>query len=208
MEDILTMRTLLRLVPAALLSATLLAAAAGTIATAGPAARTHTTESTTMTTDWIEPPLFATAPLDTEQDHACIPATDGYDAQVHIAAPKRVQPRADGVFSIPVCMRGIIPVSQGMAPPTIYARDTATGKRYEGIAYIRQLPGQGPHIHADIIPNSRPKPGPIPPGVRTAQQFTTDLAARAKLPRQSATYEVYIIAGGVQSESATVEVTF
>lgn len=203
MDVILTSRTFL--LRAALCSALMLADAPAQ--TGGPVPGLHPTESATMTTDWIEPALFANAPVGTERDHPCLPATDGYAAQVRIAAPKRVSLRDDGVFSVPVCMRGIIPVSQGMAPAMIYARDTATGKLYEGVAYVRPAPGQGPNFHADIIPGSRPKPGPIPPGVRVGHQFTTDLAARVGLPRQSASYEVYIVAGGIQSESVTVAVT-
>ncbi|WYX18194.1 hypothetical protein WJ973_18355 [Achromobacter xylosoxidans] len=54
-----------------------------------------------MNTDWIDPPAFATAPIGTVRDHACIPPNQGSDDQLNIAAPARVRPQASGALGDP-----------------------------------------------------------------------------------------------------------
>lgn len=180
--------------------------AAQATAPAGQATQTTSTTQSPMRTDWITPASFADAPIGTNDEHPCLPARHGYEAQVHIAAPTRVTPRADGTLVVPVCMRGLVPVSMGMAPPTVHARDIATGKEYSGVAYVHPAPGERYGAHADIIPSSRPKPQPIPAGTRVGQQFTTDLVRNAGIPREPAVYEVHILAGGLKSDVVRVEV--
>lgn len=195
--------------PARLLAPLLIVLAGCAAHAATPAGTASSPTSTTlspMRTDWITPASFADAPVGTNDEHPCLPARDGYQPQVHIAAPTRVTAREDGSLVVPVCMRGLVPVSQGMEPPTVHARDIATGKEYSGVAYVHPAPGERYGAHADIVPSSRPKPQPIPPGTRVGQQFTTDLVRNAGIPREPAVYEVHILAGGLKSETVKVEV--
>lgn len=193
--------------PSRLLAPLLIVLLAGCAApAAAPASPTTSTTHSPMRTDWITPASFADAPVGTNDEHACLPPRHGYDAQVNIAAPTRVTPRSDGTLVVPVCMRGLVPVSMGMDPPTVHARDVATGKEYSGVAYVHPAPGERYGAHADIIPSSRPKPQPIPEGTRVGQQFTTDLVRNAGIPREPAVYEVHILAGGMKSEVVKVEV--
>lgn len=160
-----------------------------------------------MTTDWTDPPAFATAPIGTVLDHACIPPNHGSDDQLNIAAPARVRPQATGALVIPVCAQGIIPVSQDQKLPRFVAVDTQTRAVYEGVAYEykRRPPRAG--VEVDEIPGSRPPKGiPISPGISVGTQFSTDLAAQVGLPREPAKYEVYIESNGVRSNTVTIEV--
>jgi len=160
-----------------------------------------------MNTDWTDPPAFATAPIGTVRDHACIPPNRGSDDQLNIAAPARVRPQASGALVIPVCAQGIIPVSQNQKLPRFVAVDTQTKAVYEGVAYEYKRPSPPPGVEVDTLPGSRPPKGiPISPGISVGTQFSTDLAAQAKLPTTPATYEVYIESNGVRSNTVTIEV--
>lgn len=159
-----------------------------------------------MNTDWTDPPSFATAPIGTVRDHACIPPNHGSDDQLNIAAPARVRPQASGALVIPVCAHGIIPVSQNQKLPRFVAVNTQTKAVYEGVAY-EYKPASRPGVDVDVIPSSRPPKGiPISPGISVGTQFSTDLAAQTNLPREPATYEVYIESNGVRSNTVTIEV--
>lgn len=199
-----------RLAPALalLLAATLAAAAPAAARTVGgPPSSSSATSTASMNTDWTDPPAFATAPIGTVRDHACIPPNRGSDDQLNIAAPARVRPQASGALVIPVCAHGIIPVSQNQKLPRFVAVDTQTQAVYEGIAYEYKRPAPPPGVEVDTIPGSRPPKGiPINPGISVGTQFSTDLAAQAKLPTTPATYEVYIESNGVRSNTVTIEV--
>lgn len=194
-----------RLAPAlALLLAAAMAMAAPGAATA--ARPTPHTQKTTMNTDWIDPPSFATAPIGTVRDHACIPPNRGSDDQLNIAAPARVRPQASGALVIPVCAQGIIPVSQNQKLPRFVAVNTQTKAVYEGVAY-EYKPRKRPGMEVDEIPSSRPPKGlPISPGISVGTQFSTDLAAQVQLPKDPAVYEVYIESNGVRSNTVKIEV--
>ncbi|VFR26063.1 hypothetical protein ANT2_0775 [plant metagenome] len=189
-----------------LLASLLIALAGCAVHAATPASPSTATTQSPMRTDWITPATFADTPVGTTDEHPCLPATHGLDPQVNIAAPTRVTPRPDGVLVVPICMRGLVPVSAGMDPATVHARDIATGKEYSGVAYVRPLPGARHGFHVDPHPNYRPKLPPIPPGTRVSHQFTTDLVRNAGIPREPAVYEVHILAGGLKSETVQVEV--
>ncbi|MCY1518054.1 hypothetical protein D9M68_527600 [compost metagenome] len=160
-----------------------------------------------MTTDWIDPPAFATAPVGTTREHACMPANRAdSDPQLHLAGPRRVTLQAADKLVVPVCARGIIPVTTNMPPPAVVATDKATGKVYRGIAYQRKRP-QPRGMDIDIAPGSvPPRDTPIEPGVSVGTQFSTDVAAAAGLPKQEAVYEVYVEANGLRSNAVTIEV--
>lgn len=199
-----------RLAPAlALLLAAVLAAAPVSARTVGgPRAPSQSaTQTASMNTDWIDPPAFATAPIGTVRDHACIPPNQGSDDQLNIAAPARVRPQASGALVIPVCAQGIIPVSQNQKLPRFVAVDTLTGKTYEGVAYEYKRRSPPPGVEVDEIASSRPPKGiPISPGISVGTQFSTDLAAQVGLPKEPAKYEVYIESNGVRSNTVTIEV--
>jgi hypothetical protein len=128
------------------------------------------------------------------------------DPQLHLAGPRRVTLQAAGKLVVPVCARGIIPVTTNMPPPAIVATDKATGKVYRGIAYQRKRP-QPRGMDIDIAPGSvPPRDTPIEPGVSVGTQFSTDVAAAAGLPKQEAVYEVYVEANGLRSNAVTIEV--
>lgn len=196
-----------RLAPAlALLLAAALALAAPHAATAQAARPNPHTQKTTMNTDWIDPPSFATAPIGTVKDHACIPPNHGSDDQLNIAAPARVRPQDSGALVIPVCAQGIIPVSQNQKLPRFVAVNTQTKAVYEGVAY-EYKPRKRPGVEVDVIPSSRPPKGiPINPGTSVGTQFSTDLAAQVQLPKDPAVYEVYIESNGVRSNTVKIEV--
>ncbi|CAB3928408.1 hypothetical protein [Achromobacter anxifer] len=196
-----------RLAPAlALLLAAALAFAAPHAATAQAARPNPHTQKTTMNTDWIDPPSFATAPIGTVNDHACIPPNHGSDDQLNIAAPARVRPQDSGALVIPVCAQGIIPVSQNQKLPRFVAVNTQTKAVYEGVAY-EYKPRKRPGVEVDVIPSSRPPKGiPINPGTSVGTQFSTDLAAQVQLPKDPAVYEVYIESNGVRSNTVKIEV--
>ncbi len=196
-----------RLAPAlALLLAAALALAAPHAATAQAARPNPHTQKTTMNTDWIDPPSFATAPIGTVNDHACIPPNHGSDDQLNIAAPARVRPQDSGALVIPVCAQGIIPVSQNQKLPRFVAVNTQTKAVYEGVAY-EYKPRKRPGVEVDVIPSSRPPKGiPINPGTSVGTQFSTDLAAQVQLPKDPAVYEVYIESNGVRSNTVKIEV--
>jgi hypothetical protein len=160
-----------------------------------------------MTTDWIDPPAFATAPVGTTREHACMPANrDDSEPQLHLAGPSRVSLRAADKLVVPVCARGIIPVSTNMPPPAVVATDKATGKIYRGIAYQRKRP-QPRGMDVDIAPGSvPPRDTPIDAGVSVGTQFSTDVAAAAGLPQREAVYEVYVEANGLRSNAVTIEI--
>ncbi|WP_447921877.1 hypothetical protein [Achromobacter aegrifaciens] len=194
-----------RLAPALalLLTAAMAWTAPGPATAAGP---TPHTQKTTMNTDWIDPPSFATAPIGTVRDHACIPPNQGSDDQLNIAAPARVRPQASGALVIPVCAHGIIPVSQNQKLPRFVAVNTQTQAVYEGVAY-EYKPRKRPGVEVDEIPSSRPPKGiPISPGISVGTQFSTDLAAQVQLPKDPAVYEVYIESNGVRSNTVKIEV--
>lgn len=194
-----------RLAPALalLLAAAMAMAASGAASAARP---TPHTQKTTMNTDWIDPPSFATAPIGTVRDHACIPPNHGSDDQLNIAAPARVRPQASGALVIPVCAQGIIPVSQNQKLPRFVAVNTQTKAVYEGVAY-EYKPRKRPGMEVDEIPGSRPPKGiPISPGISVGTQFSTDLAAQVQLPKDPAVYEVYIESNGVRSNTVKIEV--
>ncbi len=182
-----------------------LSAAAG-IALAAAASAQTVTPHKTMTTDWTEPASFATVPIDSMREHACMPANQGYDDQLNIAAPTRVRPQAPGVLVIPVCARGIVPAVQNPALPRIVATDVRTKQVFEGVAFEYKLKPR-PGVEVDTIPGSRPPRGqPVTPGMSVGTQFSTDLAARTGLPAEPATYEVYVESNGVRSNTVQVEV--
>ncbi len=198
-----------RLAPALalLLAAALAAAPVAARTVGGPSASSSVTHPAPMTTDWTDPPAFATAPIGTVRDHACIPPNHGSDDQLNIAAPVRVRPQASGALVIPVCAQGIIPVSQNQKLPRFVAINTQTKAVYEGVAYEYKRPSPPPGVEVDTIPGSRPPKGiPISPGISVGTQFSTDLAAQAKLPNAPAVYEVYIESNGVRSNTVTIEV--
>lgn len=174
-----------------------------------PAASAHppsVTPQKTMNSDWTDPATFASVPINSMRDHACMPANDGYDEQLHLAAPARVWPQAPGVLVIPVCARGIVPAVQHPALPRIVATDLETRKVYEGVAFEYKLPTR-PGVEVDTIASSRPPRGqPVAPGMSVGTQFSADLAARAGLPANPATYEVYVEANGLRSNTVKVEV--
>ncbi|WP_454675424.1 hypothetical protein [Achromobacter pestifer] len=160
----------------------------------------------TMNSDWTDPASFASVQIDSMRDHACMPATQGYDEQLQIAAPARVWLRPPGVLVIPVCARGIVPAVQHPSLPRIVATDLETQKVYDGVAFEYKLPTQ-PGVEVDTIPSSRPPRGrPVAPGMSVGTQFSTDAAARAKLPAHPATYEVYVEANGLRSNTVKIEV--
>lgn len=199
-----------RLAPALalLLAAALAAAPASARTVGGPRAPSQSaTQTASMNTDWIDPPAFATAPIGTVRDHACIPPHQGSDDQLNIAAPARVRPQASGALVIPVCAQGIIPVSQNQKLPRFVAIDTLTGRTYEGVAYEYKRRSPPPGVEVDEIASSRPPKGiPISPGISVGTQFSTDLAAQVGLPKEPAKYEVYIESNGVRSNTVTIEV--
>jgi len=160
-----------------------------------------------MTADWIDPPQFATAVANSPADHPCMPQrANKLGAQVNIAAPQWVAPRAYTPFFVPVCMRGIVPVFDPPVKPKVVARDIESGATYEGEITIDFKPKYPPGVHVDVDPRSIAKPVPVPPGMKVGQQFVADLVGHAGIPRKAATYEVYVISGGVQSDTALVEI--
>mgnify|MGYP001057347684 CR=1 FL=1 len=158
-----------------------------------------------MTTDWIEPATFASVPSHSQQEHACMPPLQGYDAQMRIAAPSRVKIRDGNTLTIPICARGILPAVDNPQLPRFVAVDTRSGKVYRGIAFNYARP-KLPNVAVD--PSNGPKPPRIalPPGMTVETRFTTDMAGVLRLPATPATYEVYIEAENVKSNTVTIEV--
>lgn len=184
----------------------LFTAAAWAFTPAASAQPPSVTPQKTMNSDWTEPASFASVPINSMRDHACMPANDGYDEQLHIAAPARVWPRGPGVLVIPVCVRGIVPAVQHPTLPRIVATDLETRKAYDEVAFEYKLPTR-PGVEVDTIASSRPPRGkPVAPGMSVGTQFSTDLAARAGLPASPAKYEVYVESNGLRSNTVTIEV--
>ncbi|MFF7396283.1 hypothetical protein ACFZAI_07505 [Achromobacter sp. NPDC008082] len=158
-----------------------------------------------MTTDWIEPATFASVPSHSQKEHACMPPLQGYDAQMRIAAPTRVTIRDGSTLTIPVCARGILPVVDNPQLPRFVAVDTRTGKVYRGIAFNYVRP-KLPNVSVDPSEGAPPPKIPLPPGMTVETRFTTDMAGVLHLPATPATYEVYIEAETVKSNTVTIEV--
>ncbi|WP_191579492.1 MULTISPECIES: hypothetical protein [Achromobacter] len=159
-----------------------------------------------MTTDWIEPASFASVPTHSQQEHACMPPLQGYDAQMRIAAPSRVKIRDGSTLTIPICARGILPVIDNPQLPRFVAKDTQTGKVYRGVAFNYVRP-KLPNVSVDPREGGpRPPKMALPPGMTVETRFTTDMAGVLHLPATPATYEVYIEAEDVKSNMVTIEV--
>lgn len=158
-----------------------------------------------MNTDWIEPATFASVPSHSRAEHACMPPLLGYDAQMRIAAPTRVRVRDGRTLTIPVCARGILPATDTPQLPRFVAVDTRTGKVYRGVAFNYTRP-KLPNVSVDPSEGPPPKKHPLPPGLTVETRFTTDMAGVLHLPATPATYEVYIEAESLKSNTVTIEV--
>ncbi|MCF7766798.1 MAG: hypothetical protein E2602_11510 [Achromobacter sp.] len=158
-----------------------------------------------MTTDWIEPATFASVPPHSQQEHACMPPLQGYDAQMRIAAPSRVKIRDGNTLTIPICARGILPAVENPQLPRFVAVDTRSGKVYRGVAFDYVRP-KLPNVAVDPSKGPTPPKIALPPGMTVETRFTTDMAGVLHLPATPATYEVYIEAEDVKSNTVTIEV--
>lgn len=158
-----------------------------------------------MTADWIEPADFASVPLHSTAEHACMPPLQGYDAQLRITAPTKVRIRADHPLAIPVCARGILPAVEDPQKPGFVAKDVKSGKVYRGIAFDYSRP---PLENVEVDPTEpRPfKKVPLPPGLTIETRFSTDMVRTLNLPTRPANYEVYIEVDGIRSNQVNIEV--
>jgi hypothetical protein len=148
--------------------------------------------------------VFAQVPLYSNEPNACTPPEPNPRWHgVLIAAPSVVAiPTGNAAITAHICGRYLIETTRLLAgnPMTLHATDKATGATFQGDVF-----DEDPN---PIAPN--PNQQPIDPAsvanMSNGAAVTRDLFQFVKLPRQAATYEVYLSFGGYESNRVVIEV--
>lgn len=190
----------------AMLLRTLLAAYAcvASLACRGQQTQTSSTPPSSLMANSPNNAVFAQVPLYSNEPTACTPPEP--DPRWHgvlIAAPSVVViPAGNAALSAHICGRYMIETTRLLAgnPMTLHATDKATGATFQGDVFDEDPNPIAPD------PNQRPIDPASVANMSNGASLTRDLFQFVKLPRQAATYEVYLSFGGYDSNRVVIEV--
>ena len=148
--------------------------------------------------------VFAHVPLYSNEPNACTPPEP--DPRWHgvlIAAPSVVLiPAGNAALTAHICGRYMIETTRLLAgkPMTLHAIDKASGASFQGDVFDEDPNPIAPNPNARLI-----DPASVA-NMSNGAALTRDLFQFVKLPRQAATYEVYLSFGGYDSNRVVIEV--
>ncbi|HPH64157.1 MAG TPA: hypothetical protein PLF40_00355 [Kofleriaceae bacterium] len=148
--------------------------------------------------------VFAQVPLYSNEPTACTPAEPKWPWHgILIAAPSVVLiPAGNAALAAHICGRYTIETTRLLEgrPMTLHATNKATGASFQGDVF-----DEDPGIMARD-PNEQPVDPASVANMSNGAALTRNLFQFVKLPREPATYEVYMSFGGYDSNRVVIEV--